>query len=436
MKKQFVLDTNVLLHTSDCINSFGDNEVILPIEVIEELDRFKRHADEKGRNARQVIRSLDKLRVKGKLGEGVPLENGGILKIFIYQDVQDTLKELSSDIVDNRIIRTAYYLKKNGGNRVIFVSKDINARIKADALGLEVMDFEKQKINFDEVYSGWYSIQLSSKEIDRFYENRVLPACSEWELHHNQFVRLEDESNPKHSALGKYLAPMEKIVPLFHRKTQPWGIQARNMEQHFAIELLLCDDIRLVTLLGSAGTGKTLLALACGITKVVEERIYSKLLVSRPIIPFGRDIGYLPGDKEEKMKNWMQPIFDNLHFLADSHGEDGKGTVDYLLQGEKLVELEALTYIRGRSIPRQYIIIDEAQNLTPHEIKTIISRAGEGTKMVLTGDPYQIDSPYLDANSNGLNYAVERMKGQKMFGHITLTRSERSELASVAAKVL
>ncbi|MFH1673700.1 MAG: PhoH family protein [Pseudomonadota bacterium] len=436
MKKQFVLDTNVLLHTSDCIHSFGDNEVILPIEVIEELDNFKRSADEKGRNARQVIRSLDRLRTKGKLGEGVPLENGGTLRIVIHEDLRRNMEGLSSDIVDNRIIWTAYYFKKNGNKRVIFVSKDINARIKADALGLEVMDFEKQKINFDEVYSGWYSIQLPSKEIDRFYESRVLPTRSEWELHHNQFVRLEDETNPKHSALGKYLAPMEKIVPLFHQKSRPWGIQARNMEQHFAIELLLCDDIQLVTLLGSAGTGKTLLALACGITKVVEERIYAKLLVSRPIIPFGRDIGYLPGDKEEKMKNWMQPIFDNLHFLADSHGENSGGTVDYLLQGKKLLELEALTYIRGRSIPRQYIIVDEAQNLTPHEIKTIISRAGEGTKMVLTGDPYQIDSPYLDSSSNGLSYAVERMKGQKMFGHITLSHSERSELASVAAKIL
>ncbi|MBW2644718.1 MAG: PhoH family protein [Deltaproteobacteria bacterium] len=436
MKKQFVLDTNVLLHTSDCINSFGDNEVILPIEVIEELDNFKRSADEKGRNARQVIRSLDRLRTKGKLGEGVPLENGGTLRIVIHEDLRRNMKGLSSDIVDNRIIWTAYYFKKNGNKRVIFVSKDINARIKADALGLEVMDFEKQKINFDEVYSGWQSIQLPSKEIDRFYEGRELPAHSTWELRHNQFVRLEDEANPKHTALGKYLAPMEKIVPLFHQKSHPWGIKARNMEQHFAIELLLCDDIQLVTLLGSAGTGKTLLALACGITKVVEERIYTKLLVSRPIIPFGRDIGYLPGDKEEKMKNWMQPIFDNLHFLADSHGENGEGTVDYLLQGKKLLELEALTYIRGRSIPRQYIIIDEAQNLTPHEIKTIISRAGEGTKMVLTGDPYQIDSPYLDSSSNGLSYAVERMKGQKMFGHITLTHSERSELSSVAAKIL
>lgn len=436
MKKQFVLDTNVLLHTPDCIYSFMDNEVVLPIEVIEELDRFKRHADERGRNARQVIRSLDNLRMKGRLGEGVPLENGGTLKIFIYKDLQDTIEGLATDIVDNRIIWTAYYLKKNGNKKVIFVSKDINARIKADALGLEVMDFEKQKINFDEIYSGWQGITLPSKTIDSFYEEKELPLHPGWELYPNQFIRLEDETNPKHTALGKYIAATEKIVPLFHKNSQPWGIQARNMEQHFAVELLLCDDIQLVTLLGSAGTGKTLLALATGITKVVEERVYTKLLVSRPIIPFGRDIGYLPGDKEEKMKNWMQPIFDNLHFLAGLHGDDGDGTLEYFLQGGKMIELEALTYIRGRSIPRQYIIIDEAQNLTPHEIKTIISRAGEGTKMVLTGDPYQIDSPYLDANSNGLSYAVERLKGNKIFGHITLSRSERSKLASVAAKVL
>ncbi|MFH1076631.1 MAG: PhoH family protein [Pseudomonadota bacterium] len=436
MKKQFVLDTNVLLHTPDCIYSFKENEVVLPIEVIEELDRFKHHADELGRNSRQVIRTLDRLRAEGKLGEGVPLENGGTLRIFVDKDSRNAVEELSVDIVDNRIIQTAYHLKKTGNKKVIFVSKDINARIKADALGLEVMDFEKQKVNFEEIYSGWQNIIVSTAEINTFYEKKEIPCSPDWQLYPNQGVRLENEANPKHSALGKYIEGREKIVQLFHHKSEPWGIRPRNMEQQFAMELLLCDDTRLVTLMGSAGTGKTLLALACGLTKVLDEKVYAKLLVSRPIIPFGRDIGYLPGDKEEKMRNWMQPIFDNLRFLTNSHGEEGDGGFDYLINTKKIVELEALTYIRGRSIPRQYIIIDEAQNLTPHEVKTIISRAGEGTKMILTGDPYQIDSPYLDASSNGLSYAVERMKGQKCFGHITLTKSERSELASIAAKML
>jgi len=439
MKKQFVIDTNVLLHSPECLTAFEDNDVVLPIEVIEELDRFKRHADEKGRNARYVIRFLDDLRNKGRLGDGVPIGNGGTLRVLVEDTSSERIVGLADDIMDNRILRTAHYLRKRAKEKVVFVSKDINARIKADALGLPVMDFEKQKINFDEIYSGWRTLDMPAALISRFYAERAVDLGVDQELYPNEFVLLRNEANPKQTALGKYLANTRQVVNLFHEKVQPWGVKARNMEQHFAIELLLCDDIKLVTLMGSAGTGKTLLALAAGITKVIEEKVYTKLLVSRPIIPFGRDIGFLPGDKDEKMKNWMQPIFDNLSFLAGgSTGEDVEGKVDYLIhsRGGKTIELEALTYIRGRSIPKQYIIVDEAQNLTPHEVKTIVSRAGEGTKIILTGDPYQIDSPYLDASSNGLSYAVERLKGQSLFGHISLTRSERSDLASMAASIL
>ena len=438
MKKQFVLDTNVLLHNPESLFAFEDNEVILPIEVIEELDCFKRQGDEKGRNARQVIRSLDKLRSKGRLGDGVRLEKGGTLLVFVNDTSEHRLEGLANDIMDNRIMQTAYFLHKHAGKKVIFVSKDINARIKADAVGLEVMDFEKQKVNFEEIYSGWTNIAVSGDVVDRFYKERALPVPEGCELYPNQFVHMENQANPKHTALGKFLSGTNEIVSLFHHKERPWGITARNMEQHFAIELLLCDEIKLVTLMGPAGTGKTLLALATGIAKVVDEKVYTKLLVSRPLIPFGRDIGYLPGDKDEKIKNWMQPIFDNLRFLAAPNGEDVETNVNYLMEsrGGETTELEALTYIRGRSIPKQYIILDEAQNLTPHEVKTIVSRAGEETKIILTGDPYQIDSPYLDASSNGLSYLVERMKGQKLFGHIFLARSERSELASLAAQVL
>jgi PhoH-like ATPase len=438
MIKQFVLDTNVLLHNPNCLFDFADNEVILPIEVIEELDQFKKHADEKGRNARQIIRSLDKLRINGRLGDGVLLENSGVLRVLVQDTSDIKIEGLSTNITDNRIIRSAYFLSKHSDKKVIFVSKDINARIKADAIGLSVMDYEKQKVNFDEIYSGWTIISVTLDDINNFYREGVLPLPEGVELYPNEFVILEDGSNPKHTALGKYLVNTRQIVPLFHQNVQPWGVKARNIEQHFTIELLLCDDIKLVTLMGSAGTGKTLLALAAGITKVIKERVYTKLLISRPIIPFGRDIGYLPGEKEEKLRNWMQPIFDNLRFLVGSDGENVEGKVEHLIhsRGGKTIEIEALTYIRGRSIPKQYMIVDEAQNLTPHEVKTIITRAGEGTKIVLTGDPYQIDSPYLDANSNGLSYVVERMKGQSIFGHITLTRSERSELASLAANIL
>lgn len=448
MKKKFVLDTNVLLHNSQSLFDFEDNDLVLPIEVIDELDHFKREADEKGRNARQIIRTLDELRTQGRLGDGVPLGNGGTLRVLVQDTSDEIIEGLAPDIMDNKILRAAWFLSRNGekkggkedDDKVIFVSKDINARIKADAVGLAVMDYEKQKVNFDEIYTGWRTIPVHAEAIAEFYRRELIDLPEGMRLYPNEFVSLEDEANHKHTAIGKYLPETGKVVPLFHQKAQPRGIKARNREQQFALELLLCDDIKLVTLMGSAGTGKTLLALAAGISKVVEERLYTRLLVSRPIIPFGRDIGFLPGDKEDKMRNWMQPIYDNLRLLVSSttNGEDVEGKVERLMQsrGGKTIEVEALTYIRGRSIPKQYIIVDEAQNLTPHEVKTIISRAGEDTKIILTGDPYQIDSPYLDASSNGLSFVVERMKGQKIFGHITMTKSERSELASLAASIL
>lgn len=439
MNKQFVLDTNVLLHNSECLNDFGDNEVVLPIEVIEELDKFKRNADEKGRHARQIVRTLDALRKRGRLGDGVKMDSGGTLRVLVADISDIRIEGLSPEVTDNKILRTAYYLKGKGNNkRVIFVSKDINARIKADAIGLAVMDYEKQKVNFDEIYSGWRTIQVPPETVNKFYAEGSAAVPGGHELYPNEFVILEDAANPKHTAMAKYLAREHKLVQLLHRKAAPWGVKAKNMEQHFALELLLCEDISLVTMMGQAGTGKTLLAIAAGLIKVIEEKIYNRLLVTRPIIPFGRDLGYLPGDKDEKMRNWMQPIFDNLQYLMGTDNEDPEGSLNYLMnaRGAKTIEVEALTYIRGRSIPNQYMIVDEAQNLTPHEVKTIISRAGEGTKIVLTGDPYQIDSPYLDAASNGLSYVIDRMKGQPLFGHVTLSKSERSELASIAAAQL
>lgn len=438
MKKQFVLDTNVLLHNSNSIFDFEDNEVVLPIEVIEELDRFKRQADEKGRNARKIIRALDRLRKQGSLREGVDLNKGGALRVLVQDTSGEKLMGLSQSIMDNLILRAAYFLSRQSKMKVIFVSKDINARIKADAIGLPAMDYEKMKVNFDEIYTGWRRMAVTPADIEGFHANGSLSLSEGNGFSPNEFILLEDASNPKHTAIGKFFQKNGSIVPLFHQKVNIKGIKARNLQQQFALELLLSDDIKLVTLMGSAGTGKTLLALAAGIAKVVDERRYTKLLVSRPIIPFGRDIGYLPGDKEEKMRNWMQPIYDNLRLLVHSNGEDVEGRVQHLMhsRGGKTVEVEALTYIRGRSIPKQYIIVDEAQNLTPHEVKTIVSRAGEDTKIILTGDPYQIDSPYLDASSNGLSYTVERMKGQDIFGHISLTKSERSELASLAANIL
>ena len=425
-----MLDTNVIIHNADAINVFADNEVVLPIDVIEELDIFKKDSDEKGRNARAAIRMLDDLREHGKLGSGVPLPNGGVLRIVMHVDSKGLLNVAPHER-DNRILMVAYDLQQKG-NQVIFVSKDINARVKADALGIKAVDFEKQKVDMESLYSGWKEIEVSAKEIDSFYEKKFF-VTKQNNLFPNQYVLLKDSSAAKHSAMGRYDAKQKRVVLLKSDQADAWGIKPRNKEQAIAMDLLLDDNIKLVTLVGAAGTGKTLLALAAGLKKTVDEHGYKRMLVSRPVIPMGRDIGYLPGTKEEKLINWMQPIYDNLEYILTIRKR--KEHVDDLIESD-LLQLEALTYMRGRSIPNQFIIIDEAQNLTPHEIKTVVSRAGNNTKMVLTGDPYQIDSPYLDSSSNGLSYAVERMKGQEMFGHVTLTKNERSGLASLAAELL
>ncbi|NOX26325.1 MAG: PhoH family protein [Deltaproteobacteria bacterium] len=440
MRKYFVLDTNVLLHNADAINSFADNYVVLPMTVIEELDNFKSHSDELGRNARGVVRQLDALRTRGRLGEGVKLRNGGILQIITH-DKEAAFAGLNMAVPDNRILSVAYNLHRKG-KQVIFVSKDINARLKADAMGLGVMDFEKQKVNFDELYSGNRLISVPSQVIDEFYQKKETNYQG-LDLQPNEFVLLVDEGNDKHTALTRAHKD-GRLLPLDSKYDTVWHLRARSKEQRMAVELLMDPEVQLVTLIGQAGTGKTLLAVAAGLESVLNYERYDRVLVSRPIVPMGKDIGYLPGSKDEKLANWMQPIFDNLTYLLqqgsgkggqEDHEASVKTKIDKMIRDNTL-ELEALTYIRGRSIPRQYVIIDEAQNLTPHEVKTIISRAGEGTKMVLTGDPYQIDNPYLDSSSNGLSYTVERLKDQTMHGHVTLKKSERSPLAAVAAEFL
>jgi PhoH-like ATPase len=439
MKKIFVLDTNVLLHNSAALFAFTDNEVVLPIEVIEELDAFKKDHDEKGRNAREAIRQLDNFRRKGKLGNGVATEGGGLIRIIANIDLSGAIKDLglSADVVDNRILMTAYVLQKQD-KRVIFVSKDINARVKADAIGIKAMDFEKEKIDFDRLYTGWRKIKTTKENIDNFYENKSTGDDTPSDFMPNEFALLSDGQNEKHTALARFSHEKKRFQQIKYGGKEIWSVKPRNKEQVMAQELLCDDSVKLVTLVGTAGTGKTLLALAAGLKKVLQDATYDRLLISRPIMPLGRDIGYLPGTKEEKLENWMEPIFDNLEFILSMHHKKQRGkfkTVEDLLD-TGLLQLEALTYMRGRSIPKQFIIIDEAQNLTPHEIKTVITRTGNYAKMVLTGDPYQIDNPYLDSSSNGLTYCVEKMKNQPMFGHVTLTSSERSELASIAAQVL
>lgn len=455
-KKVFVLDTNVLLHNPASLYLFADNDVVIPFAVLEEIDKFKKGNDDVARNAREAIRHLDQLRTQGKLSEGVVWNhNGGTIRIeFAAKDRPEALR---SDVPDNLIISVAWGLTKQG-KRAVLVSKDINVRIKADALGIHAEDFEAQKVDADRLYSGYVTIDVPGAIIDSLYEEKQLSleqlqphliqvnadgSKSPIKLYGNQFVQMRDSLDESHTGLARLLGETGSLIPIHGPRKPVFGIMARNLQQTMALDLLLDDDIKLVTLLGTAGTGKTLLAIAAGMAKLMNEQRYDKLLVARPIMPIGKDIGYLPGTKDEKLEAWMQPIFDNLTYLLSTRGvgsQDAESRtpetkIKALMQSGQLV-LEPLTYIRGRSIPHQFIIIDESQNLTPHEVKTIVSRVGEGTKIILTGDIMQIDNPYLDASSNGLSYMVERLKGHHLVGHCTLAKSERSELASLAADKL
>ncbi len=437
MKKVFVIDTSVLVHDPQALNVFQDNDIVIPIAVLEEIDGHKKRQDEVGRNARWVSNFLDKLRAVGHLYSGVPLgEQGGTIRVELnHQEVDKLPATLDRSKIDNRIIAVALALKQETSLPVILVTKDINMRIKADALGIDAEDYETDKIQIEEVYTGTCTLKVEPDQIDKFYSNNEL-VVKDVSLFPNQMVILEDAFGSSKSALARHLSN-GKLLPLRFVGQDPFGLKARSKEQKFALELLLDEDIRLVTIIGRAGTGKTLLGLAAGLQKVVEESRYRRLTVSRPVVPMGNDLGFLPGDVNEKLRPWMQPIYDNLEFLFSNRDRNEK--IDQLvnsMQDLNILELEALTYIRGRSIPNQFLLVDEAQNLSPHEIRTIITRVGEGTKIVLTGDPYQIDHPYLDSNSNGLTFVVERFKNEKIAGHITLTKGERSELSELGAKLL
>jgi PhoH-like ATPase len=430
--KTFVIDTNVFIHRPDAILSFRDNEIVIPLWVLEELDNLKKSREERGRNARESIRLLDELSRHGDLKEGVKMDNGSTLRVWISNtaNLGSIPVDMETDKNDNKILLAAYSLQQEG-KRVFFVSKDISARLKATALGIKAVDYEKQKVNIDALYKGYIEMDVGQDSLQELKSSGAIP----WNARFipNEFVLLR-ESKSNQTALSRYndaesylqfVAPIDGVC----------GIRPLNRNQEMALNLLLDDSISLVTLVGKAGTGKTLLALAAGLNKALTEDRFSRVLLARPIIPMGKDIGYLPGDKIDKLSNWMQPVYDNLEYILSVDRKLRDLTVDQLIN-RRLIEIEALTYIRGRSLPNQFIIIDEAQNLSPHEVKTIVSRAGTGTKVVLTGDPYQIDTPYLDSNSNGLTFLVEAFKGQKPFGHITLEKSERSPLAELAAELL
>lgn len=438
MLKHFVFDTNILIHDPRAIYHFEENEIVIPIFVLEEIDQFKKESSERGRNAREVARILDGFRAGGgSLSDGVPMPSGGRLRVASGQrPVPTSLRE--NQIADHLILGVALDVRDaNPDEPTIFVTKDVNLRIRADALGLKAMDFEAGRIDIDELYSGAMELEVPGEQIDQFYAENTLD-LGQARVLPNQYVLLKNPESPSHTALGRVDPKTRRLIPLKKMRDGVWGIRPRNKEQHCALDLLLSDEVKLITLVGKAGTGKTLLALAAGMQQTVEDRAYTRLLVSRPIFPLGRDVGFLPGTIEEKLNPWMQPIFDNVEFLMGLSKTDtrngGRSYKELIDMG--YIQIEPLTYIRGRSLPTQFIIVDEAQNLTPHEVKTIITRVGENTKIVLTGDPYQIDNPYVDATSNGLTTAVQKFMGQELAGHVTLSKGERSELAELASNLL
>ncbi len=441
MKKTFILDTNVLLHDVNSIYAFEDNDIVIPMVVIEELDRFKSEGDSRGKSARMMSRSLDALREQGRLNEGVKLPKGGKLKIEL--DKPNILPQVFSiDKSDNSILNIAYTMAKKEGSYkknqspVIVVTKDINMRLKAEALGLAAQDYITDKVNLDELYTGVAELEVPAEKIDTFYRDKKL-VLSKDTYFPNQFLILKAQGGGKQSAIGRVSNHEPNVLkPLSSQEPVAWGIKPLNKEQRFAMELLLDDSLDIVTLVGTAGTGKTLVTLATGLQRTMDENAYRRMVVCRSIVPVGKDLGFLPGTKEEKLDAWMGAIYDNLAFLADrKNPEEGEEKAHYLLDSGK-IEIASVTHMRGRSLPGQYMIVDDAQNLTPHEMKTILTRAGEGTKIIVTGDPYQIDTPYLDVESNGLTYIVDRLKGQPSYGHITFTKTERSRLADMASKLL
>lgn len=458
-KKIYVIDTNVLVYDPDSLFVFEGALVGIPIIVLEELDKFKGENTDRGRNAREVIRHLDALRKKGPLGEGVLLENNGKLQVlFIDESTSHLCSPFASKSPDNEILLMACALRDRG-YQVKFISKDINARVKADVLGIEAQDYLKDRVTEEEFYKGWTRVKVPAVQLKGEFPAVLNELAKKKALEINEFVLVESQHNPYHYKLFRYRGS-KKFLHVYDPKFH-WPLKARNPQQLMALDLLMDPEVKLVTLLGKAGSGKTFLALLAGLHQVLISDIYKKMLISRPVVPLGRDIGYLPGDVQEKLYSWMLPIYDNIELILhhatvgehleniraeqkgkrrpkDKKYKDPKGKLDHvdeLIKRGKL-SMEAITYMRGRSIPYQFILIDEVQNLTPHEIKTLITRVGEGSKIILAGDPYQIDSPYLDFSSNGLVLASERFKGQRLFGSVYLEASERSQLSELANQLL
>lgn len=437
MQKVYVLDSSVLLHDPKAIYQFQDNEVVIPYAVLEELENKKGHPDNIGRAVREVIQSLDQLREHGQLTQGIKLESGGTLRIELNHSLPVGLPPASNlYLINNRILSLSLNMSREEERPVILVTKDIALRVKADVLGLVTEDYYNDKVFLPPVGDDVISVTLTDKEVDLLYQGS--PISTRQIMQPNLCIKGLVSDN---TVLPLVSSPTgTELVGAFGHKQLTWEIAPKNLEQNWALAMLNNPEISLVNLMGPAGTGKTLLALASGLEQTVNTELYTRILCARPIIPFGNDIGYLPGEKEAKVRPYMQPIYDNLEFLLKPKRERGNdfevdSTVD-LLKKKRQLEIEVLTYIRGRSIPNHFMIIDEAQNLTAHEIKTIITRAGEGTKIVLCGDPDQIDHPYLDKASNGMTYLTSRLKGQSFYGQVRLICGERSKMATLAADLL
>jgi len=429
-KKTYVLDTNVYLTDAESIVAFANNDILVPLKVLDEIDKHKKRQDTVGVQARSTIRKLDQLRAKGNLSKGVRLATGkGIIKVKSYNPLC-LPDDLDLEDSDNQIIATALSeMEANKSRKVVVVSRDINMRVKCDALGILTEDYQVEQVvaKSDDLYSGLCEVLVDDQVIDNFYDDKPIHLGDKVQLCPHQFVMMISNSNPKKSALAKYInnnEPLKKVL-----NPSAWDTKPRNKEQQFALNLLMDPQIPVVSLIGKAGSGKTLLALAAGLEQTLGSKpIYKKVVVTKPVEPMGKDIGFLPGTLEEKMLPWLAPIQDNLQFLMG----DDKMTLD-MYQEKGKIEIEAMTFIRGRSISNAFIIIDEVQNMTQHEIKTVLTRVGEGTKIVLTGDIEQIDNVYIDATNNGLSYVIERLKEESITGHVTLLKGERSKVATIAA---
>ncbi len=433
---RFILDASILLYDPECIYSYPDAHVIIPISVIEEIDHFKKDFTETGRNARIVAQMLDRIRTDGSFTEGIKLSNGCILSVFIMEEKNIKLPAfIDLNKSSNRVLAAATLIHRSYPEDTFLVTNDINLRVRVSALGIKVKAYEEELANLDKIYEGLSSRSLDKKDFEQLLKSGRT-AVPKDEYYANQYV-WADLQGENRKVICRYHANERALMPIRAFPEGIWGIIPKNTEQEIALDLLMDPEVHIVILAGKAGTGKTLIALAVALELMLSANRYQKILVSRPIFPMGRDMGYLPGDIEQKMEPWMQPIFDNLEFLASNKQSPGNKSGGYQrLLDMGMIELEPLTYIRGRSIPHRYMIVDEAQNLTPHELKTIVTRAGLGTKLVLTGDPYQIDNPYVDAGSNGLSHVIEKFQSYDLAGHVYLLHGVRSKLAELASNIL